>query len=84
MTTDGIYEIQGVSVQNAPSTDTDLWKILQVYFMNGGTNGYQILSDTNQDATFYRTWNNSETFCNWLSLNAVSEITVTPIIVCAG
>lgn len=82
LTTDGLYEVQGVSVQNAPTNESGSWSILQVYSMNSGSNGYQILSDTNQDVIFYRTWNNNNSFCNWIALT--SPWNTTPAIACAG
>ena len=73
LTMDGLYEIQGVSLQNAPANESGSWSILQVYSMNSGTNGYQMLSDTNQGTLFYRTWNtwqNNKSFGNWITLTS--------------
>ena len=61
--TSGMYSVAGDAVTNVPEGAAQVWLMLIV--VGNGSNGLQILSDTNQNKVWLRNWYSSNTWTPW-------------------
>lgn len=61
--TSGMYSVAGDAVTNVPEGAAQVWLMLIV--VGNGSNGLQILSDSNKNKVWFRNWYSSNTWTPW-------------------